>query len=233
MYRKLTNQSPYRFRWYFYLAHRKPLLSIPSDVRMKKEEKEINLPYHTSPQLINWNIGSVQLTLHLGPIFSSVFSGFSAFPLLTDWIRPNPHNYLFNCDMWNYATTQFLTSTPAVSCTLYVSFAGKRTQEVICVCLCLGLMLLDLYLVIRHFRVDKLGTVIVAGLAGILTADFGSGLVHWAADTWFSVDVPILGKVGPQTVHQILSGPLLLMILCIPCRTFYGLSGNTTSIPRL
>lgn len=57
-------------------------------------------------------------------------------------------------------------------------------------------MLLDLYLVIRHFRLEKVGTVVVAGLAGILTADFGSGLVHWAADTWFTIELPILGKVS-------------------------------------
>lgn len=56
-------------------------------------------------------------------------------------------------------------------------------------------MLLDLYLIIRHFRTDKAALVVMAGLAGILTADFGSGLVHWAADTWFSVEVPVLGKV--------------------------------------
>lgn len=74
-------------------------------------------------------------------------------------------------------------------------FSGKRTQELICVCLCLGLMLLDLYLIIRHFRMDKVATVVMAGMAGILTADFGSGLVHWAADTWFSIELPILGKV--------------------------------------
>lgn len=72
-------------------------------------------------------------------------------------------------------------------------------------CLCLFLMLLDLYLIIRHFRIDKVGTVVVAGLAGILTADFGSGLVHWAADTWFTIELPVLGKnfLRPFREHHI------------------------------
>lgn len=42
---------------------------------------------------------------------------------------------------------------------------------------------------------DRISIVIAAAFCGIITADFGSGLVHWAADTWGSIELPIVGKV--------------------------------------
>lgn len=38
--------------------------------------------------------------------------------------------------------------------------------------------------------------VIAAAFCGIITADFGSGFVHWASDSYGSVDLPIIGKVN-------------------------------------
>lgn len=79
---------------------------------------------------------------------------------------------------------------------LCTRFSGKRMQEVVCVYMCISLIILNLFLIIRYFRFERLSIVIAAALGGILTADFGSGLVHWAADTWGSVDLPIVGKVS-------------------------------------
>jgi ubiquitin-conjugating enzyme E2 variant len=45
----------------------------------------------------------------------------------------------------------------------------------------------------------------VAVIAGMLAADFASGLVHWAADTWGRDDFPILGPglLVPFRVHHV------------------------------
>lgn len=42
-------------------------------------------------------------------------------------------------------------------------------------------------------------------LAGVAAADFGSGLVHWAADTWGRDDVPVIGQrlLVPFRVHHV------------------------------
>ncbi|XP_055547263.1 plasmanylethanolamine desaturase [Wyeomyia smithii] len=83
--------------------------------------------------------------------------------------------------------------------------SGKRTQEIICVYICITLMLINLILILKHFRIERVSKVVVAAAFGILTADFGSGLVHWGADTWGSVDLPILGKnfLRPFREHHI------------------------------
>lgn len=54
-------------------------------------------------------------------------------------------------------------------------------------------------------------TFLLPTVAGALVADFLSGLVHWGADTWGSVDLPIVGKVrmtGSGTVPGLVPEPL-------------------------
>ncbi|GAB6030408.1 Plasmanylethanolamine desaturase [Chamberlinius hualienensis] len=82
---------------------------------------------------------------------------------------------------------------------------GKRLQEVICVWVCLILMALNFYYLCQHFQTQNCTAIVLAAVGGIITADFCSGLVHWGADTWGSVELPVLGKnfIRPFREHHI------------------------------
>ncbi|CAH1183168.1 unnamed protein product [Phaedon cochleariae] len=82
---------------------------------------------------------------------------------------------------------------------------GKRTQECICVGICLTLMAVNFAFILFYIRLEQLSTILVAAFCGIVTADFGSGLVHWLADTWGSIELPVIGKnfLRPFREHHI------------------------------
>lgn len=86
---------------------------------------------------------------------------------------------------------------------LCIFITGKRTQECICVGICITLIIINSIFILVRLRLENLSSIVIAAFCGIVTADFGSGLVHWAADTWGSVELPILGKVNYKKLNNI------------------------------
>ncbi|XP_040837256.1 plasmanylethanolamine desaturase isoform X1 [Ochotona curzoniae] len=82
---------------------------------------------------------------------------------------------------------------------------GKRFQEWCCVVLCFSLIAHNLLYLLLLARWEHTPLVILGVVAGALIADFLSGMVHWGADTWGSVELPIVGKafIRPFREHHI------------------------------
>ncbi|XP_055341562.1 plasmanylethanolamine desaturase-like [Paramacrobiotus metropolitanus] len=82
---------------------------------------------------------------------------------------------------------------------------GKRLQECLCIVVSVALMLVDFVFLIKYFRPNNWPSILLSAVGGIITADFVSGLVHWAADSWGSIDVPVIGKalIRPFREHHI------------------------------
>jgi len=85
---------------------------------------------------------------------------------------------------------------------------GKRTQELLCIVLSTSVLLSNLVCLVKLADLSSFHSVLIvtsACVLGMLTADFLSGLAHWGADSYGSINLPLIGPafIRPFREHHI------------------------------
>jgi len=82
---------------------------------------------------------------------------------------------------------------------------GKRLQETISTYTAAVVGLFTVSLILMSVQFQYLPYMFIGFVLAGLAADFFSGLIHWGADSWGSVDMPVIGKslLRPFREHHI------------------------------
>lgn len=76
------------------------------------------------------------------------------------------------------------------------NYSFKRIQELAGISLCLFLIVYCAINFLYYFDYSNLSFIFYCLIFAFLTADFLSGLVHWAADSYGSVESFLIGRVS-------------------------------------
>jgi len=84
---------------------------------------------------------------------------------------------------------------------------SKRNQEILTFSISIIAIMANMYFFVTSYSIS-LSVVcwsVLGIIIGMTLADFFGGFVHWAADTWFTIEMPILGPnlIRPFREHHI------------------------------